>query len=462
MPNLQTARYCLKVAMSVIVSYASYRLQYLLPDQAQMHPPKTKKAKGAADKPRRTPTLEASQRPTVYRHLILRKNWHIVDPQRKKHLGTKKNCPAPHGVLTFVEMSRKISSNWKTIDEETKRYCHEMALKELVRYRKDIEAFTLKYGREAVKKAYKRKTHKKTEPAHVESKDPIPAPPVLDLGETANDSSFEIDNDSQIMATNANDFPNAFHPVDEDEEIRLHNIEDYLNAGEHLSGAFCMPITGMSLEQPDNEEGAPNVANGMNTAIDHGELMCLDVSSTHYHQGSKSNNFQCSNKYWIDGNIDSSFRSMPNKHGNNAPGENRDHSLPNPFAISMNNCQNMASFPNPEATSPSRNAPTMREAFESMFNNNSMLSSPSFIEGHHPFNTEMPQQWSRMDRNQISSVASSFAGDRRSSLPDAFLFPSFGMPPQAHFTGDGAMGQSQSGNNQKYSRRFSLPNNYCL
>ena len=371
-------------------------------------------AEGDAAKPRRTSTLdidtdEASKRPPAYRHLILRKNWHIVDPQRRKRLGTKKNRPAPHGVLTFIELSRKISSNWKTIDEETKRYCHDMASKELVRYRKDMEAFVQKYGQEAAKKTYKRKTNKKIEPEDVESMEPIPALTVLENGVSADAFSFEVDEDSEMLATNTNDFPIAFHPVDEDEEIRPNNEA-------LLSEVFCMPA-----EQFHASASLHHV-----------------ISTTPNHQGSTTNNRQPPNKYcWVDGNMDTSFRSIANKQDNDAAAMNRDNSLPDPLGIMMNQRRNMA----------------MREAFESMFNTNSMTSS-SIIEGY--------RQWSRMDHHRVSPEASPLFGGRRSLLPDAPFFPSFVMTHQDPVARAGAMGQNQNGNNQTTSRKVSLCDNYCF
>ena len=455
---------------------------------------------GVAAKPSSTSTLDIdtddiSQRPPAYRHLILQKNWHVVDPERKKRLGTKKNRPAPHGILTFVELSKTIAASWRIIDAETKRYCHEIASKELVRYRKDMEAFVQKHGQDAAKKTYKsRKTNKKVKPADAESKEQIP----VVLGDPL--PYTVVGNE---VAVNDSDFPDIFHPFEpngingnslnmerhsldqlfptpphEDDGIRPINTGDFFNA----VAAFCLPAVSISVEQPDakvaiGNSTVGNLCGGGNPfqqqrrvkndmAKDHGMPLCLEISAAQNHPGSASNSLQSRNQYWADGPPVRSFaRSTSNKQGNDAPGmnniENKFYSnLPrDEHGLSMSDYHNMASFLDPEATFPLSNAPTsMREAcYESLFNTNSMTST------YHRPSTKMPQQRTRMDYNQAYAEASSFSGGRRSSQPEAYSFPSFDLRPrQDHFMGDYAMGQSQSGNNEKSSKRYSFPDNYCF
>ncbi len=95
----------------------------------------------------------ASHRPTRYQHLVLPVDWYMPDPGKKRRLGTKSNRAPPHGIVTFVELSKMISSEWKVIDEETKNYCIDLADEQLRLYNKEMKAFVEKYGAKAAKRS---------------------------------------------------------------------------------------------------------------------------------------------------------------------------------------------------------------------------------------------------------------------------------------------------------------------
>ena len=113
-------------------------------------------------------------RPPQYRHLILPADWYVVgskytgkgDPNSyrrdRKHRKT-------HGVISFVELTKFVSSKWKVVDPETKEYCRNIAQGEFERYRKELDDFIKIYGADAAK-GKKRKSRKSKAKQVVEPK----------------------------------------------------------------------------------------------------------------------------------------------------------------------------------------------------------------------------------------------------------------------------------------------------
>mmetsp|Transcript_25132 Transcript_25132/g.51895 ORF Transcript_25132/g.51895 Transcript_25132/m.51895 type:complete len:446 (+) Transcript_25132:144-1481(+) len=99
--------------------------------------------------------MDAALRPTRYQHLVLPVKWYVPDPDKKRRLAIRKNRAPPHGIFTFVELSKMISSEWKRIDEETRTYCTELADEQLKLYIEEMKVFVDKYGAEAAKKSSK-------------------------------------------------------------------------------------------------------------------------------------------------------------------------------------------------------------------------------------------------------------------------------------------------------------------
>ncbi|EED96664.1 predicted protein [Thalassiosira pseudonana CCMP1335] len=90
--------------------------------------------------------VNSSLRPEKYRGLILPEDWSIVGvnrKQRKDHIN--------HGIIGFNELTKTISSRWKTVDDETKKYCQSLADIELKRYNKALAAYIEKYGEDAAR-----------------------------------------------------------------------------------------------------------------------------------------------------------------------------------------------------------------------------------------------------------------------------------------------------------------------
>ncbi len=102
--------------------------------------------------------MDAALRPTRYQNLVLPVEWYVPDPDKKRRMATKKNRDPPHRIITFVELSKMISSEWKAIDEETKAYCTQLADEQLKLYNEEMKVFVGKYGAEAAKKLPKSKT----------------------------------------------------------------------------------------------------------------------------------------------------------------------------------------------------------------------------------------------------------------------------------------------------------------
>jgi hypothetical protein len=97
----------------------------------------------------------ASARPEKYRNIILPKDWYVVGANRKK-----RQHHVNHGVISFVDLSKTISRNWGTCDDATRRYCERLAEGEMVRYSQDINAYSEKYGEEALKARRKKRKKK--------------------------------------------------------------------------------------------------------------------------------------------------------------------------------------------------------------------------------------------------------------------------------------------------------------
>jgi len=88
----------------------------------------------------------ASTRPLKYRDLILPNQWHSKG-SRPKCRSHRKN----HGKITFVELTKLISKRWREADGITKRFCRDLAERELKRYREDMKEHVELYGVEAGK-----------------------------------------------------------------------------------------------------------------------------------------------------------------------------------------------------------------------------------------------------------------------------------------------------------------------
>eukprot|EP00804_Cyclotella_cryptica_P026314 CCRYP_007650-RA/>CCRYP_007650-RA protein AED:0.44 eAED:0.41 QI:0/1/0/1/1/1/2/0/261 len=83
----------------------------------------------------------ASTRPARYRDVVLPSNWFVVGMNRVKRSKHKK-----HGVISFNDLTKEISLQWKSVDAETKQYCERIAADELERYRRDLAAYKAMYG----------------------------------------------------------------------------------------------------------------------------------------------------------------------------------------------------------------------------------------------------------------------------------------------------------------------------
>jgi hypothetical protein len=98
----------------------------------------------------------AADRPEKYSNIILPKDWYIVGANRKK-----RQHHVNHGIITFYELTKAISRNWRTCDDATKMYCRGLADEVMDQYKKEIAAYTKKYGEEATKAQRKKQRGKK-------------------------------------------------------------------------------------------------------------------------------------------------------------------------------------------------------------------------------------------------------------------------------------------------------------
>lgn len=56
-----------------------------------------------------------------------------------------------HGLISFVNLSKRIAQNWNDCDVETRVYCKDLADRALFQYREDLAAYSTKYGEDALK-----------------------------------------------------------------------------------------------------------------------------------------------------------------------------------------------------------------------------------------------------------------------------------------------------------------------
>lgn len=69
--------------------------------------------------------------PSRYRDLILPYDWYVPGKGRRR----KRKHKASHGLISFMDLSKRISTLWKTIDRETKLYCSEVSDIGMQKYR---------------------------------------------------------------------------------------------------------------------------------------------------------------------------------------------------------------------------------------------------------------------------------------------------------------------------------------
>lgn len=117
----------------------------------------------------------AALRPPQYRHLALSVDWYVVG-NKYKSSSTKSSDSVPstfapskrsasakkkenHGKISFLELTKLISSKWREVDPVTKEFCKKIAAGEAERYKKELEEYKLRYGVEAAK-GKKRKPRK--------------------------------------------------------------------------------------------------------------------------------------------------------------------------------------------------------------------------------------------------------------------------------------------------------------
>ena len=91
----------------------------------------------------------AAERPEKYRNIIMPRGW--FNSGKGEAAKKKKAAKKIHGVISFLDLSKTISNRWNSADFETRMYCRDLANKQLVIYRKNMEAFVKKYGKDAAK-----------------------------------------------------------------------------------------------------------------------------------------------------------------------------------------------------------------------------------------------------------------------------------------------------------------------
>lgn len=135
--------------------YTSYNLYFTLEKERLLQ----EKGEGYAANPPSAENIDTNQssRPAQFRHLILPKDWYIVNAERKKLRDNKKKRPPPHGVLSFLELTKLVSEGWRNVDKETKRFCDALAAQELERYKKNVEDFVSRHGEDAAKHVYRKR-----------------------------------------------------------------------------------------------------------------------------------------------------------------------------------------------------------------------------------------------------------------------------------------------------------------
>ncbi|KAL7466637.1 hypothetical protein ACHAXS_006931 [Conticribra weissflogii] len=135
--------------------YTSYNLYFTLEKERLLQ----EIGEGYAANPPSAENIDSNQssRPAQFRHLILPKDWYVVNAERKKLRDNKKKRPPPHGVLSFLELTKLVSEGWRNVDEETKRFCDGLAAQELTRYKKNVKDFISRHGEDAAKHVYKKR-----------------------------------------------------------------------------------------------------------------------------------------------------------------------------------------------------------------------------------------------------------------------------------------------------------------
>eukprot|EP01082_Thalassiosira_pseudonana_P016107 g14387.t1 g14387 contig9:1729091-1730536(-) len=89
---------------------------------------------------------DALTRPPQYHHVILPADWWKPNETKKRRQDHK--C---HGLISFVNLSKRIAQNWNDCDVETRVYCKDLADRALFQYREDLAAYSTKYGEDALK-----------------------------------------------------------------------------------------------------------------------------------------------------------------------------------------------------------------------------------------------------------------------------------------------------------------------
>ena len=136
---------------SIIRPYTSYNLffqlerEYLLQTKLG-HKPNIQKLFNPKDKS----NYQGPPLPPRYASLILPYDWHIPGKEKRRKRSHRKS----HGMLSFHEMNRQVSSNWKTIDSTTRKFCKSLADMEAVKFKKN------KKNTPTMKRKYKVKSNK--------------------------------------------------------------------------------------------------------------------------------------------------------------------------------------------------------------------------------------------------------------------------------------------------------------
>jgi hypothetical protein len=54
-----------------------------------------------------------------------------------------------HGVITFKALSKLVAERWENVDDETRQFCKKIADDERDRYKREVDEYVARYGREA-------------------------------------------------------------------------------------------------------------------------------------------------------------------------------------------------------------------------------------------------------------------------------------------------------------------------
>jgi hypothetical protein len=83
-------------------------------------------------------------RPEKYRDLVLPYNWYIFGMNKVKRSKYKN-----HGVISFKELNKLVSERWENVSDETRQFCKQIADDERDRYKREVNEYVARYGREA-------------------------------------------------------------------------------------------------------------------------------------------------------------------------------------------------------------------------------------------------------------------------------------------------------------------------